>query len=218
MRLRTDSHRERRRRDGGISDRPQGLDVLGGNSYCHGQNYTSGARPKAALTAVAALAGLLVAACGTSSGPSPTPSPLGQAQLQRLYKNAANAYNTAEVPLAQAEYGYCVAKSPPGDLPRCEAALGQDRQATIAYDNSLRGLVFPAAAKADVATLLSDDTQLETLLQQASTAPSLAAVTALTPQIFALIATTNGDAIKLRADLGLPAATLLPTMTPGPAA
>ena len=78
--------------------------------------------------------------------------------------------------------------------------------------------MFPAAAKADVATLLSDDTQLETLLQQASTAPSLAAVAALTPQIFALITTTNADANKLRVDLGLPAATPLPTMTPGPAA
>lgn len=64
-----------------------------------------------------------MSACGSPSGSTATPSPLAQAQLQRLYKNAANAYNTAEVPLAQAEYGYCVAKSPPGDLMKCEAAL-----------------------------------------------------------------------------------------------
>ena len=192
--------------------------MLGGNSDCHGQNYTSGARPKAATAGVVALAGLLIAGCGSSTGPSPTQTPVDQAQLQRLYKNAANAYNTAEVPLAQAEYGYCVAASPPGNLMKCETALSQDRQATIAYDNSLRGMVLPAGAKADVAKLLSDDAQLETLLQQASTAPSLAAVTALTPQIFNLITTTNADANRLRVDLGLPVATPLPTATATPAA
>jgi hypothetical protein len=159
-----------------------------------------------------------MSACGSPSGSSPTPSPLARAQLQALYKNAANAYNTAEVPLAQAEYGYCVAKSPPGNLMKCEAALSQDRQATIAYDNSLRGLVFPAAAKTDAAKLLGDDVQLETLLQQASAAPSLSAVAALTPQIFAFITTTNADANRLRMDLGLSAATPLPTPTPAPAA
>ena len=73
--------------------------------------------------------------------------------------------------------------------------------------------MFPAIAKTDATKLLGDDAQLEMLLQQASTAPSLSAVTALTPQIFAFITTTNADANMLRVDLGLPQATPLPTAT-----
>lgn len=78
--------------------------------------------------------------------------------------------------------------------------------------------MFPAIAKTDATKLLGDDAQLEMLLQQASTAPSLSAVTALTPQIFAFITTTNADANMLRVDLGLPQATPLPTATAAPAA
>ncbi|HYL72501.1 MAG TPA: hypothetical protein VEY89_14485 [Candidatus Dormibacteraeota bacterium] len=157
-------------------------------------------------------------ACGSSSQGSPSPTPLARAELQRIYQKAANTYNTTEAPITQAENLYCGANSPQANLSKCEMALSQDRLATIAYDSSLRGVAFPSTAKPDVTKLLSEDSQLETLLQQASTAPSLSAINALTTQIFSLLRSTADDAARVRSDIGLPAGSAPPSATPSAAA
>ncbi|MBV9099717.1 MAG: hypothetical protein JO198_01590 [Candidatus Dormibacteraeota bacterium] len=170
------------------------------------------------LTGLTALAIPLLAGCGSSSQGTPTATPLPRAQLQRVYSSAANTYNNTEAPITQAENLYCGASSPQANLTNCEAALSQDRLTTIGYDNSLRGLAFPQSMKADVTKLLSDDAQLENLLQQASSAPSLSAINSLTAQIFSLLKTTSDDARRVRSDLGLPAASAPPSATPTPSA
>ncbi len=159
-----------------------------------------------------AIAMLGAAACGSQPGPNgPSATALSQPALQHAYEAAAGGYNRAEVPIAQAEETYCSTGTAAANLGKCEAALSQDRQATIAYDNALRALAFPAAARGDVATLLSDDSRLEDTLEQASTAPSLAVVNDLRPQVLQLIAASGADATKVRADIGLPAASPLPS-------
>lgn len=169
------------------------------------------------LSVLVAVPAALLAACGSSSQGSPSPTPLARAQLQRIYQKAADTYNTTELPITQAENLYCGANSPQANLTKCEMALSQDRLTTIAYDSALRGLAFPSATKPDVSKLLSDDGQLETLLQQASTAPSLSAINALTTQIFSLLKSTADDAARVRSDIGLPPATAAPTATPSAA-
>ena len=158
-----------------------------------------------ARLALGAMLGVLLAACGPGTGqPSPTPTPLPSSLLQQRYLAAADAYNAAERPVAMAENAYCVAASAAADLTMCEAALSRDRAATLTFDNAVRALTFPASARGDVAQLLSDDAQLETLLQQAATAPSLSAIASLTPRIFQLLTSASNDADRVRADIGLP--------------
>jgi hypothetical protein len=124
-------------------------------------------------------------------------------ELQRQYAKAAAAYNTAEKQIAMNEQAFCTASTATADLVKCEAALSQDRQVTIAFDNAIRALTFPAQHRGDVNKLLNDDGQLENALKQASTAPSLSAINALTAQIFSLLSTTSTDANRVRADIGL---------------
>ena len=54
--------------------------------------------------------------------------------------------------------------------------------------------------------MLADDASLETLLEQAATAPTLDTVAQLTSQLLTLLAAAAADASKVRADLGLPTA------------
>jgi hypothetical protein len=172
-------------------------------------------RTRPSLLGGAALCLWLLSACGPgTTQPSATASPLARADLQRLYQQAADAYNTAEVPIEQAEAASCPGGSGTPNLQPCEAALSQDRQATIAFDNALRGLPFSPPVDADVAKLLADDVQLETVQEQAATAPSLTALQALTGQIFTILSQSTADAAKVRSDLGLPPATTAPTPTP----
>ena len=66
--------------------------------------------------------------------------------------------------------------SPTASLTACQTALSEQRQATIAYDNALRAIPFTGDAATDASHLLSDDAAIETLLEQAATAPSLATI------------------------------------------
>ena len=155
--------------------------------------------PRAGLVLVA-----LLAACGPAGAQTtPTATPLPTSQLQERYQAAAAAYNTAEGPVLQAENEYCAPAAPTADVMHCETALSADRQATITFDKALRALTFPPSARGVVTQLLSDDAQLETLLEQAATAPSLSAISALTPQIFQLLTTASHDAIAVRTAIGI---------------
>ena len=153
-----------------------------------------------------ALAVVLAAACGPAGGQNgPTATPLSQADLRSAYAAAALAYNSAEAPVEQAETARCDATGPQADLTACEMALGKDRQATLGFDAAVRAISFPPAARADVTRLLGDDADLEALLEQAATAPSLGAISQVTPQISQLLSATSQDADLVRADIGLPA-------------
>lgn len=155
--------------------------------------------------------GAVLAGCGGGSAAStPGATPLPTALLQERYVAAAAAYDAGEVPVAMAENQFCDPAGAAADLTRCASALSGDRQATVVFDNAIRGLRFPPEARAAANRLLSDDARLETLLQQASTSPSLTSVAALTPQIFDLLSATAQDADALRADIGLPPASPSP--------
>src|SRR5207253_1580372 len=118
--------------------------------------------PRAGLVLVA-----LLAACGPAGAQTtPTATPLPTSQLQERYQAAAAAYNTAEGPVWQAENEYCAPTAPTADVMHCETALSADRQATITFDTALRALTFPPSARGVVTQLLSDDAQLETVLEQ----------------------------------------------------
>jgi hypothetical protein len=151
------------------------------------------------------LGGALLAAC-SSSTPQATASatPLSRAQQQARYTSAASAYNTQAAQTSKLESSNCDQSSPSADLNRCQMALSQDRQTTLSFDSALRSIMFTGPAAPDVAQLLADDGSLEALLEQAATAPSLAAIGQLTSQIFPLLNTTAADASRVRADLGLP--------------
>ena len=147
----------------------------------------------------------MISACGaTTAPPSPTPSPLPVAVLQQRYLTAAEAYATAEAPVASAENQYCDTSSPGADQTSCASALSADRLATVTFDNEIRGLRVAPGAQPSLDQLLNDDARLETLLQQASTAPGMSAISALTPQIFTLLTSTANDADALRRAIGLP--------------
>ena len=162
---------------------------------------------------------VVLAACGTGNPvPTATPTPLPTALLQQRYSAAATAYDTGEVPVAAAENQYCDPAAATADLSRCASALSGDRQATVVFDDAIRGLRFPAEARGAANQLLNDDARLETVLEQAATGPSLTAVTSLTPQIFQLLSATARDADTLRALIGLPSTSPLPTPSVIPAA
>lgn len=162
---------------------------------------------------IAALAGAsLVAACGPATAPPPpTPTPLPTAQLRQQYLAAAATYDEASAPVARAENTYCAGGAPAADLSQCERALSSDRLATVAFDDAIRQLRFPQPAQAAAGRLLADDAELEALQQQASTAPSLTAIAALTPQILQLLVTSARDADAVRAAIGLPVSSPTPT-------
>jgi len=175
-------------------------------------------RAPAALIPAPVIASLL-AACGAGNPvPTPTPTPLPTALLQQRYSAAATAYDTGEVPVAVAENQYCDPAAATADLTKCASALSGDRQATVVFDDEIRGLRFPPEARGAANQLLNDDARLETLLEQAATAPSLTAVTSLTPQIFELLSATARDADALRALIGLPSTSPMPTPSVIPAA
>lgn len=153
-----------------------------------------------------ALASALLAGCGGSSSPtSPAPSPLSTAQIQSRYTAAANAYNSYEAQISITENAACDAGSPTASLAACQTALSNQRQATIAYDDALRATSFSGNAATDASHLLSDDAAVESLLEQAATAPSLATIANVQAQIIPLLATAVTAATALRADIGLPA-------------
>jgi len=166
-------------------------------------------RPSGALTSILFAVGLGLAACG--QGPSPTSSP-SRTLLQQQYLAAANAYNVAEAPIAQAEASHCNPTGPTADLAQCQTALAQDRQATRTFDRAIRAINFESAQRGDVAKLLANDSALETLLQQGAAASSLTAATPLFAQIAQRYSEATTDADRLRTDLGLPATT--PPATP----
>jgi len=152
------------------------------------------------------LAGVLLAGCGGSTSPSsPTPSPLTTAQIQTRYTAAATQYNHSETQIALTENAACVLGSLGAALSACQTALGLERQATIAYDNALRAIPFLGATATDASHLLSDDAAIESLLEQAATAPSLATIASVQQQVISLLASAATAATRLRADIGLPA-------------
>jgi len=155
--------------------------------------------------------GALLAACGPAGAQTtPTATALPTSELQQRYLAAATAYNSAELPVEQAENEYCAPASPTADLGRCETALSTDRQATLTFDNAIRAITFPPSTRGVVTQLLSDDAQLENLLEQAATAPSLSAISALTPQIFQLLTTASRDAVTVRTAIGVSSASPSP--------
>lgn len=163
-------------------------------------------RPHPRLLIAGALACAVVAGCGGSSNQtSPTPSPLSTAQIQSRYSAAANAYNAYETQISITENAACDVGSPTASLSACQTALSNQRQATIAYDEALRATTFTGEAAIDASHLLSDDAAIESLLEQAATAPSLATIASVQAQIIPLLATAVTAATALRADIGLPA-------------
>ena len=174
-------------------------------------------RASAALVLVPAIGALLAACGGGGPAATPAPTPLPPALLQQRYSAAAAAYDTGEVPVATAESQFCDPGAAGADLTKCASALSGDRQATVTFDDAIRGLRFPPEAQAAAGGLLDDDARLETLLEQAATAPSLTAVTSLTPQIFDLLSATARDADSLRALIGLPSTTPIPKPSVMPA-
>jgi hypothetical protein len=160
------------------------------------------------LALAGTLAGALLAACGGSTSPtSPNPTALSHAQIQARYTSAATQYNRSQTEIAVTENAACDAVSPTAALSACQTALGRQRQATIAYDSALRAIPFTGVAATDVSHLLSDDAAIETLLEQAATAPSLATITSVQQQIIPLLATAATTATMVRTDIGLPAPT-----------
>lgn len=149
---------------------------------------------------------LLLVGCAPAGGQvSPAASPLPRLQVQQLYLGAAAAYDSAESSVPQAESQYCTPTSATADLTRCATALSADRQATIAFDQAVRAITFPPATRGVVTQLLTDDAQLENLLEQAAAAPSLSVIASLQPQIIQLLKTTADDAVALRTAIGLSA-------------
>lgn len=160
--------------------------------------------PRPLLIGCVAIA--LLAGCGgSSSQASPTPSPLTTAQIQSRYNAAATAYNTFEAQIAVTENAACDVGSPTASLSACQTALSNQRRATIAYDDALRATTFTGDAAIDASHLLSDDAAIESLLEQAATAPSLATIASVQDQIIPLLATAVTAATALRHDIGLPA-------------
>jgi hypothetical protein len=152
------------------------------------------------------LAAGLLAACGGSTSPtSPTPTPLTTAQIQAKYASAATQYNHSAVQIGLTVNAACDAGSATAVLSACQAALSRQRQAAIAYDNALRAIPFTGTAATDASHLLSDDAAVESLLEQAATAPSLATIASVLQQVIPLLATAATAATTLRADIGLPA-------------
>jgi hypothetical protein len=163
-------------------------------------------RPVPRLLLAGSLTGVLLAGCGGStSQTSPTPSPLSTAQIQSRYSAAASAYNTYETQISVTENATCDVGSPTASLSACQTALSSQRQATIAYDDALRATTFTGDAAIDASHLLSDDAAIESLLEQAATAPSLATIASVQAQVIPLLATAVSAATALRADIGLPA-------------
>jgi hypothetical protein len=163
-------------------------------------------RPHPGLLIAGSLAIAALAACGgSSSATSPTPSPLSTAQIQSRYNAAANAYNAYETQISITENAACDVGSATSSLTACQTALSSQRQATIAYDDALRATTFTGNAAIDASHLLSDDAAIESLLEQAATAPSLATIANVQAQVIPLLATAVKAAAALRADIGLPA-------------
>jgi hypothetical protein len=163
-------------------------------------------RPDPRLLLAGSLAGVLLAACGGSSSQvSPTPSPLTTAQIQSRYTAAATAYNNYEAQIAVTENASCDVGSATASLTACQTALSNQRRATIAYDDALRATTFTGDAAIDASHLLSDDAAIESLLEQAATAPSLATIASVQGQVIPLLATAVTAATTLRHDIGLPA-------------
>ena len=174
-------------------------------------------RALVAFVPTAVVVGGLVAACGPATPtPSPTPTPLPAALLVQRYLAAASAYDTAEGPILEAEQASCL-PAPAGDLTKCATALSSDRLATISFDTAVRAIPFTGSGRAPAAQLLTDDAEIETLLQQASTAPSLTSLGPLLTQANQLEMTASTDANRLRTAIGLPAisASAAPSGAPG---
>lgn len=151
-----------------------------------------------------AVAAAVLAACGGSSATTtPTPTPLSQEQIQARYTAAATAYNASEAQIAITENASCDVGSSSAALTACQMAFSAQRQATIAYDNAIRATPYSGTAATDASHLLSDDAAIESLLEQAATAPSLATIASVQDQIIPLLATAATAAATLRADIGL---------------
>jgi hypothetical protein len=162
--------------------------------------------PHSRLTIFVALSAALLAACGGSSGPTtPTPTPLTVAQIQARYTAAADHYNQGDVQVAANENSSCDAGSATVSLGSCQTALSAQRQLTISYDNALRAIPFGGTSATEVNHLLGDDAAIESLLEQAATAPAISVITTLQQQVIPLVATAASDATALRTAIGLPA-------------
>jgi hypothetical protein len=170
----------------------------------------------AALAAWGLAVALALAGCGASTAPpSPTPTPLPVDVLQQRFLAAAAAFEAVVAPVAEAQTRFCGPSSATPDLTRCASALSDERQARIVFDDAIRRLRVAGSAQPAMNLLLGDDSRLEALLLQASTAPSLTAVSGLTPQLTDLVAATQRDADALRRAIGLRAASATPSPTTG---
>lgn len=165
--------------------------------------------------AVIAAVGLLSACSGQSGSTSPTPTPLPPVALQLQYVTAAGAFDAARSASGALERDHCDSRSSAADLTRCEQALSAERAARLVFDGALRTIAFPAVAQDSLAALLSTESQLESMLQQASAAPSLMVIGLLQPQIAALAGAADTEAMKLRVDAGLGSGSAPPAPPPG---
>lgn len=134
--------------------------------------------------------------------------------LQQRYLAAEATFEDVELPGVAAQKVFCDPTATTADLSKCASALSAQRQATIAFDDAIRGLLVPEGAQSLVDQLLTDDSRLELTLLQASTAPSLPAAAALIPQLTDLTNAAGKDADGVRRAIGLPP----PSSSPSPAA
>jgi len=161
-------------------------------------------RPLSARLLLAAGSATLLSACSSSSQPpGSSASPPSAAQARSHYQVAADAYNAGVGAITASEAMFCDQSKATADLTRCQTALSQDRQSTLAFDRALRDIRFTGKSRTDAAMLLADDAALEQQLEQAATAPSLGVINELTSQILDAIKKTATDASALRGDLGL---------------
>ena len=150
-------------------------------------------------------AALVVAACSGQSGGGPaSPTPLPAVVLQARMAAASSALGISAGQAAADRHRYCDAGSTTTDLSSCERALSAERTARLAFDSVLRALDVPAGMAGDLQAVLAADTELEALLEQAATAPSLGVIQLLQSNLGALRGAVEDAATKLRADAGLP--------------
>lgn len=158
------------------------------------------------LQALAAIVIALATSCGSASS---VPSPISsQAQTAKV-RDALATYNRAFQPASANVERYCGS-----DLPRCQAALGDELSADRGLDDSLRQIGFSGPASSAAAAVLSADASVEDILDRARKEPTLDRVNSHYQEYTTAIAGSVGALNTLRRDLGVEAA---PTSPPVPA-
>lgn len=157
---------------------------------------------------------LALLALGGCSGQGPTgtstPTALPSAAVQTSLDRASGALASGLRVFGAAVQSLCDPASSTAALDGCQRALGEERAARITFDSALRQLRLPPSLASDAASMLDADDQLEALLEQAATSPSLRVIQLLDSQLAVQRAAIDASITKLRVDAGLPPAPVAP--------